>query len=160
MQNTHESNINLEEIEWFFPKMQVARSLMRKGDFVPLHNHGGRYGIVYILSGRCQITNYSVIKKQNSHYVLQLISDREYIDNQFTLISKKNNVHSILALEDTLFLDAFTVKKSREFFQEFLEIIGKAKKPKHALAKVISLQDANISQHLLDKECTQIEINN
>lgn len=149
----------LEEIEFFFPDMQVTRSSLFKGDVVPLHNHGNRYGIVYVLKGRCQIANYAVVEKKETSYILELIEDKEYTDNQFTIISQKNNVHYIQALEDTTFFDVFSVEKSREFFQEFLKITHTVEGTNQIIAEVITLEEANIAKHLLEKKCTEVEIN-
>lgn len=149
----------LEEIEFLFPNMHVTRSSIQKGDLVPLHIHSNKYGFVYVLRGRCQITNYSIIRHEESSYLLKLISDQEYTNDQYTIVSRKNNVHSILALEDTTFLDIFTVDSSDETIQQFLKITNEVKNQDAFIAKSISISEANIPKHLLGKIFKRIEIN-
>ena len=34
----------LKNFEIYFPQMQVDRSAMQKGEYVPIHTHGGHFG--------------------------------------------------------------------------------------------------------------------
>lgn len=156
---------SLEQIEFQYPDMLVTRSSLKKGDEVPLHAHSNHYGFVYVLSGRCEITTYSVLEQQEDRFQINLVSHKEYKPNDFAVISKRDNVHRIVALEDTVFLDAFSSKPGAGIFQQFLSVIPSgleaASKPETdsplITTRVIPLEEAGI-QHLLDVPCKQVDV--
>lgn len=150
--------MNVKEIEFIFPEMHISRSAITKGDLVPLHTHSGKYGFVYILQGRCKIVNYFIDREENELFHLTLVEDKEYSDHEYTIISGKNNVHSILALEDSLILDAFSEKPSDGHIQQFLKVIEKVDGDKQVIAKKISVAEADIPKHLLEKTIEQVLI--
>jgi len=152
--------LSLEEIEWLFPNMHITRSSLKKGDLVPLHAHSGQNGFIYLLAGSCQIATYHSKEQLDGTYHLSLDSDKIYKQHDYALITAGKNVHSILALEDCMILDSFSVFKSHEVIQKFLKVVQKNINSISMIAEVISLEEAQIEKHLLEKVTTIIEIKN
>lgn len=148
----------LEEIEFFFPKMHITRSYILKNDVVPMHVHNRNYGFVYVLSGKCKIANYAIESQQGDEFLIKMIDEKIYGADDFTLVTQKNNIHSFEALEDTTFLDAFSVADPKENIQDFIKVTEKDPSTGVMRAKIIELAAANIPQHLLDKVCKEVII--
>lgn len=145
----------LKNFEIYFPQMQVDRSSMKQGEYVPIHTHGEHFGFLYIISGSLLIETFEA-KQVADTFHLQLQHSKVYNAHDYALVTKKHNVHSIKALEDSLILDVFSVTQNSENIQNFLKIVET--RQNSLVAVPISIEEADVSPRLLTVEtlCTSI----
>ncbi len=147
----------LKNFEVYFPQMQVDRSSMKKGEYVPIHTHGGHFGFLYIVSGSLLIETFES-KQEGNRFQLKLQHSKVYNVHDYALVTKEHNVHSIKALEDSLILDVFSVEQNSEYVQNFLKIVESHENS--LVAMPISLEEADVSPRLLTVETLYISVTN
>ncbi len=138
-----------EEKEYIFPKMHVTMTRIAAGDIVPLHDHAGQDGFLFIASGELRIKTYSAL--EGSPFLLKLVSDKIYGPGDYALVTSKNNVHHIEALKESEIVDAFSVTP-QQHVQSFLKVTGQTKSEDAFIAERISVEEANIAPHILEKD--------
>ena len=146
---------HLENFEIYFPQMQVDRSAMQKGEYVPIHTHDGHFGFLYILSGSVLIETYASQQVDDKFY-LELQHAKIYGDHDYAFVTKKDNVHSIKALEDTMILDVFSVQQNSENVQKFLRVVET--KGDVLVTVPITVEEAEVSPRLLTVETLHTSI--
>ena len=139
---------HLENFEIYFPQMQVDRSSMQKGEYVPIHTHGGHFGFLYILSGSVLIETYASQQVDDKFY-LELQHAKIYGDHDYAFVTIK-------ALEDTLILDVFSVQQNSENVQKFLRVVEI--KGDVLVTVPITVEEAEVSPRLLTVETLHTSI--
>lgn len=152
-------NINFE---LYYDSMQVDRSIMKKGEVIPIHHHSVKEGFLYFLSGQCLIKTYSCTQ-EDGRFLLRLASEKRCSVNDYVVVTSQYNVHSIEALEDCIILDAFAVDKEKRPFQNFLTLAGEVLDG-FSVATPIPFEQVQLSERMLEAhfECyteEQIAIN-
>lgn len=145
----------LKNFEIYFPQMQVDRSSMKQGEYVPIHTHGGHFGFLYIISGSLLIETFAA-KQEGDKFHLKLQHSKVYNAHDYAFVTQEHNVHSIKALEDSLILDVFSVKQNNGNFQEFLKVIENLEDT--LVTTAISVEEADVSQRLLTVETDCISV--
>lgn len=138
-----------EEKEYIFSKMHVSMSSLLKGDVVPLHDHGNQEGFLFIASGKVRIKTFAIQK--TDVIVLHPVSDKIYEAGEHALVTVKNNVHSIEAVETSEIVDVFSVTPDQNI-QNFLKIVSESGVKNSLVARFATLDEVNIAPHILEKD--------
>eukprot|EP01038_Epipyxis_sp_PR26KG_P008316 gene8316-11250_t len=95
---------------------QIAVFLLKRGCFLPLHDHPSMTVLTKIVAGELRLRSYS--KKNNNNQSSGIFSSRieaidegEFVKNEtsrgWTLTATDKNYHEIVAMEDSVMLDVF-----------------------------------------------------
>ena len=87
---------------------------------------------------------------------MELQHAKIYGDHDYAFVTKKDNVHSIKALEDTLILDVFSVQQNSENVQKFLRVVEI--KGDVLVTVPITVEEAEVSPRLLTVETLHTSI--
>jgi PCO_ADO len=92
------------------PTFELALLRLPKGHELPTHNHPRMAGALVCARGRMSLEKYQVLSAEAhaGHWNLrQTYNDAVVAGSVSSLTSERENVHRIIALEDTLMLDVF-----------------------------------------------------
>lgn len=95
-------------IKHLIQNLEIVKIILDKGEIIPPHNHPGKSGFLYMVKGKCKIKHYEIISDDKTNVVFKLVDETTLKkDEQSVLTSKRNNIHSIEALEKSVILDSF-----------------------------------------------------
>lgn len=100
-----------ETQNWQWTEIQVAEDYnigilhIYAGKHIPIHDHPGSFGLLYILQGELQLKQYQV-KESRLHLTdLELLSTQDLKESEFTDFSPhKGNIHSLHANNGDVFI--------------------------------------------------------
>lgn len=128
-------------------KTQVVEFVLNKGEFVPPHNHPGAYVFCYMVRGRCQVKSYQLLEKKEDHLLIQLTKNLIIeAGESCSLTPFDRNIHSIQALEDSVFLDVFNCEIDCRYYSDidWLELTKASHTDDKFIAKVVSCAEVAI----------------
>ncbi|PIQ43562.1 MAG: hypothetical protein COV52_07820 [Gammaproteobacteria bacterium CG11_big_fil_rev_8_21_14_0_20_46_22] len=130
-----------------YPDMMVGRFCLKAGDVIPHHLHKGQYALTYLLSGKSRVNCYAHEKLSETDYCLTLASSDVVIANQAMTLTPELNVHSIAAIEDSVFLDVFSPgKQDGEGVTVFFDIVEN--RGETLLAKVMPKEQVSLPEDI------------
>lgn len=135
-------------IEFYFPGMKVSRMFIKKGDYIPLHGHPNQHGLLFVLEGRCSIKKYQFKSKEDQCVKIQLIDERILMKDDYSVITPKENIHTIIAEEDTSLLDIFSPGKKEGRLSEYFKILSEDKNNINLVVESIDISKVEMADYL------------
>lgn len=104
--------------------LHVARFRLNAGSILPLHDHPERTGLICVLKGKCQLKSYDIDHTDDDFYYLKQKTNKAMHESEISYLTEsENNLHSILALEDSLIYDVFTPPYPDEDITTYFDIL-------------------------------------
>lgn len=148
----------IPDATYYFPGMRITQFLIKKGDKIPLHGHPDQYGLLFVLEGKCSIKKYKILSRDDERYTIQIIDERVLINNEHSVITPVNNIHTLVAEEDTKLLDIFAPGVASGRLSEFLKILSEDDSNNYLTVAPIDISLVEMADYLKDSHGHKIII--